>query len=192
MKYVVDTSLINKLVDGSVNLDELPQDGDLIATDVQIDEISRTKNIELRNLLLSAFDKVIEYNLPTESSESYKAIEEDLDSRNGGKANNRKDALIAEVALKNGYVLLTADWDLWRVALNHNIEVWFWASQLPKSQIPPMEPMTKKQFDFVKAEIENAYLHLIGKSQIDPAVIELLKLSALAEAQRRYESKEPW
>ena len=192
MKYVVDTSLINKLVDGSVNLDELPQDGDLIATDVQIDEISRTKNIELRNLLLSAFDKVIEYNLPTESSESYKAIEEDLDSRNGGKANNRKDALIAEVALKNGYVLLTADWDLWRVALNHNIEVWFWASQLPKSQIPPMEPMTKKQFDFVKAEIENAYLQLIGKSQIDPAVIELLKLSALAEAQRRYESKEPW
>ena len=192
MKYVVDTSLINKLVEGSVNLDELPQDGDLVATNVQIDEISRTKNIELRNLLLSAFDKVIEYNLPTESSESYKAIKADLDYRNGGKANNRKDALIAEVALKNGYVLLTADWDLWRVALNHNIEVWFWASQLPKSQIPPMEPMTKKQLDFVKAEIENAYLHLIGKSQIDPAVIELMKLSALAEAQRRYESKEPW
>jgi predicted nucleic acid-binding protein len=191
MKYVVDTSLINKLVDGSVNLDELPQDGDLVATNVQIDEISRTKNIELRNLLLSAFDKVIEYNLPTESNESYKAIKADLDSRNGGKANNRKDALIAEVALKNGYVLLTADWDLWRVALNHNIEVWFWASQLPKSQIPPMEPMTKKQLDFVKAEIENAYLHLIGKSQIDPVVIELMKLSALAEAQRRYESKEP-
>jgi len=55
-----------------------------------------------------------------------------------------------------------------------------------------MEPMTKEQFDFIKAEINRAYLHLIGHSQIDPVVIELMKLSALAEAQRRYESKEPW
>ena len=55
-----------------------------------------------------------------------------------------------------------------------------------------MEPITKDQLEFVKAEINNAYLHLIGKSQIDPVVIELMKLSALAEAQRRCESKDPW
>ena len=192
MKYVLDTSLIKKLVNGSVHLNELPDDGDLLVTYVQIDEINRTKNIERRKLLLSAFDKVIDYNLSTESGESYKAIKDDLDSRNRKKANNKEDALIAEVALKNGNVLLTADWDLWRVALNNNIEVWFWAAHLPKSQITPMEPMTKEQLDFVKAEINKAYLHLIGKSQIDPAVIELMKLSALSEADRRYHSKDPW
>ena len=192
MKYVLDTSLINKLVNGSVHLNELPDDGNLLVTYVQIDEINRTKNIERRKLLLSAFDRVIGYNMPAESGESYKAIKADLDSRNSGKANNKEDALIAEVALKTSYVLLTADWDLWRVALKHNIEVWFWAAHLPKSQITPMKPMTKEKLDFVKAEINKAYLHLIRKSQIDPVVIELMKLSALTEAQRRYESKEPW
>jgi len=55
-----------------------------------------------------------------------------------------------------------------------------------------MEPMTKEQFEFIKTEINRAYLYLIGNSDIDPVVIELMKLSALAEAQRRYESKESW
>ena len=52
--------------------------------------------------------------------------------------------------------------------------------------------MTKEQLEFIKDQINKAYLHLIGDTQIAPVVIELMKLSALAEAQRRYESKEPW
>ena len=31
MKYVVDTSLINKLIDGAVRADELPKDGSFVA-----------------------------------------------------------------------------------------------------------------------------------------------------------------
>jgi hypothetical protein len=55
-----------------------------------------------------------------------------------------------------------------------------------------MEPMTKEQLEFIKAEINRAYLFLLGHSDIDPVVIELMKLSALAEAERRHRSKEPW
>jgi len=56
----------------------------------------------------------------------------------------------------------------------------------------PMEPMTKEQHEFIKSEVQRAYLFLIGNSEIDPVVIELMKLSALAEAQRRFQAKEPW
>jgi hypothetical protein len=59
-------------------------------------------------------------------------------------------------------------------------------------KMEPMEPMTKEQLDFIKAEINRAYLFLLGHSDIDPVVIELMKLSALAESDRRYRSKEPW
>ena len=52
--------------------------------------------------------------------------------------------------------------------------------------------MTKEQLEFINHEVQKAYLFLLGKSEIDPVVIELMKLAALAEAQRRYESKEPW
>jgi len=55
-----------------------------------------------------------------------------------------------------------------------------------------MEPMTKEQLEFIKHEIQKAYLFLLGHSDIDPVVIELMKLSAIAEAQRRYQAKEPW
>jgi hypothetical protein len=55
-----------------------------------------------------------------------------------------------------------------------------------------MEPMTKEQHEFIKTEINRAYLFLLGNSDIDPVVIELMKLSALAEADKRYRSKEPW
>jgi hypothetical protein len=55
-----------------------------------------------------------------------------------------------------------------------------------------MEPMTKKQLESIKAEINRAYLFLLGNSDIDPVVIELMKLSALAETERRHRSKEPW
>jgi hypothetical protein len=44
MKYVVDTSLINRLVDGSIHADELPKDGSFVASHIQIDELNRTKN----------------------------------------------------------------------------------------------------------------------------------------------------
>lgn len=67
MKYVVDTSLINKLVDGSVHADELPKDGSFVASHIQIDELNRTKNGKRRSELLQKFSETIDEVLPTES-----------------------------------------------------------------------------------------------------------------------------
>jgi len=55
-----------------------------------------------------------------------------------------------------------------------------------------LNPKTKDQLEFINSEINQAYLLLLSHSDIDPVVIELMKLSALAEIQRRYQAKEPW
>ena len=55
-----------------------------------------------------------------------------------------------------------------------------------------LEPMTKDQLEYIKKEIKKTYLYLISHTAHDPQVIELMKLSALADVQRRYEAGEPW
>ena len=52
--------------------------------------------------------------------------------------------------------------------------------------------MTEDQLEDVKKEIMQIYLFLISKSGHNPMVVEFMKLSALADVQRRYETKEPW
>jgi hypothetical protein len=58
-------------------------------------------------------------------------------------------------------------------------------------QVQPRS-MTEDQLEDVKNEIIPIYLFLISKSVHNPMVVELMKLSALADVQRRYESEEPW
>jgi hypothetical protein len=53
-------------------------------------------------------------------------------------------------------------------------------------------PMTKDQLEYVKKEITRIYFFLISKTGHDPMIVELMKISALADVQRRYETKEPW
>ena len=53
-------------------------------------------------------------------------------------------------------------------------------------------PMTKAQLEYVKKEITRIYLFLISKTEHNPMMVELMKLSALADVQKRYETKEPW
>ena len=53
-------------------------------------------------------------------------------------------------------------------------------------------PMTEDQLEDVKKEIIQIYLFLISKSEHNPMVVELMKLSALADVQNRYETEEPW
>jgi len=55
-----------------------------------------------------------------------------------------------------------------------------------------LKPMTEDQLEFIKKEIKKTYLFLIGHTVHDPQVIEVMKLSALADVQRRYETGEPW
>ena len=52
--------------------------------------------------------------------------------------------------------------------------------------------MTEDQFENVKKEIFQIYLFLISKSEHNPMIVEFMKLSALADLQRRYETEEPW
>jgi hypothetical protein len=53
-------------------------------------------------------------------------------------------------------------------------------------------PMTKDQLENVKKEIIRIYFFLISKTGHDPMIVELMKLSALADIQKRYETGEPW
>ena len=53
-------------------------------------------------------------------------------------------------------------------------------------------PMTADQLEDVKKEITRIYFFLIDKTGHDPMIVELMKLSALADVQKRYETEEPW
>ena len=55
-----------------------------------------------------------------------------------------------------------------------------------------LEPMTKDQLEYVKNEIKKTYLYLISHTGFDPNVVEVMKLAALADVQRRYQMGEPW
>ena len=54
------------------------------------------------------------------------------------------------------------------------------------------KPMDEETLEYIKNEIKKTYLFLIGHTVHDPQVIEIMKLSALADVQRRYEAGEPW
>ncbi len=54
------------------------------------------------------------------------------------------------------------------------------------------EPMTEDQLEDVKKEIVQTYLYLVSRTGYDPKVIEVMKLSALADVQRRFEAGESW
>jgi len=138
MKYVVDTNIINWLVDGKIDNSMLPSDGEFVATHIQIDEINKTSDEERRARLFLTLASSLSDLLPTESAVwdvsrfnwskygdgvAYNSMKSQLDSLNGGKASNIKDALIAEVCLVNSHTLLTADQDLAKVAIDHGTMV---------------------------------------------------------------------
>lgn len=138
MKYVVDTNIINWLVDGTVQPEDLPSDGEFVVTHVQIDELNRTRDEERRARLFIKFATTVNGVVPTESMVAgisriglskvsdgslFSSLRAALDTRNGGKRNNAHDALIAEVAVTNGYVLVTADADLAEVVQQHGCKV---------------------------------------------------------------------
>ena len=138
MKYLVDTNIINHLVDGTVQPEDLANDGEFVATHVQIDELNKTKDEERRARLFIKFATTVDDVVPTESlvvgisriglskvsdGALYSSLRAALDARNSAKRNNAQDALIAEVAVKNGYVLITADADLAHVAQQHGGKV---------------------------------------------------------------------
>jgi len=55
-----------------------------------------------------------------------------------------------------------------------------------------MKPMNEDQLEYVKTEIKKTYLYLISHTGYDPEVIEIMKLAALADVQKRFEAGEVW
>ena len=131
---MVDTNVINWVVDGKIDRAALPGDVQFVATHIQIDEINRTSDEDRRARLFLVLTSTIRKLLPTESAVMdisrfdwckmgdgviYASIKNELDAKNGGRRNNIHDALISEAAIVNGFTLLTADLDLAEAAKNH-------------------------------------------------------------------------
>ncbi len=131
MQFVVDTCIINKLIEGKISLDKLPQNCSFFASHIQIDEINKTSDAERRSRLFLKFSEINPKLIPTESAiwgvsrwsqakwgngKLFGNLKQSLDVLNKSKPSNRNDALIAETAIVNGYTLLTSDKDLTEVA----------------------------------------------------------------------------
>jgi len=140
IKYVVDTSVFNWLANGSIKKDDLPSDGGFAITHIQMDEINKTKDDERRVQLFLLQASLNCKLLPTQSFVSdvsrtdhanggdgklFTILRSELDVLNRKKRNNVRDALIAEVAIANGYTLLTADEDLKSATEKHGGRVIF-------------------------------------------------------------------
>ena len=55
-----------------------------------------------------------------------------------------------------------------------------------------MKPMDADQLKYIKKQIIQTYLFLISHTGYDPEVVEIMKLSSLADVQKRYEAGESW
>jgi predicted nucleic acid-binding protein len=138
VRYVVDTCVFNWIADSFIKKDDLPSDGEFAITHVQVDEINKTEDEERRARLLLAQASLPCVLLPTQTfvfdisrfdhaklgdGKLFTSLRAELDKLNKGKRSNSRDALIAEAAIANGYVLLTADKDLKLTTERHGGEV---------------------------------------------------------------------
>ena len=144
-KYVVDTCVFNWLADSKIKRNSLPSDGGFAITHIQVDEINRTKDEERRARLSLMQTSLHCELLPTQSfvldvsrldhaklgdGKLFTSVKAELDTLNGSKKNNVRDALIAEAAIANGYTLLTADEDLKSATEKHFGKVMFFPTPI--------------------------------------------------------------
>lgn len=137
MKCILDTNVFNQMMDDDVAIAHLLPGVELIATHIQWDELSATKNDERRCELQDYYREVLDEQVATEAAaygvsrygqskysdgESYNEIKNRLDQLNNSKPNNVQDALIADTARIRGFVLVTHDQDLKTVAEEMGIE----------------------------------------------------------------------
>jgi predicted nucleic acid-binding protein len=144
MKYMLDTNVFNWLVQGDLSIDDLPSNGDFVATPVQRAELEATRTDEKREALLAMFSEVV-IDLYSASlsfdvrgagfdqgrwtdGKLASAIRSDLE-RKRKKRNNVQDALIAETAITNGFILVTCDGELRRAAEAHGCRVRFFSKK---------------------------------------------------------------
>jgi predicted nucleic acid-binding protein len=133
-----DTNVFNWLVQRDLSINDLPLNGEFVATPVQRSELEATPGDEKREALLAKFSEVVTdlysapfaFDVPGAGFDQGRwtdgklasAIRSDLD-RHRKKRNNIQDALIAETAITNGFTLVTCDGALRHVAEAHGCQV---------------------------------------------------------------------
>ena len=141
MKCMFDTNVFDKVLDGKISVESIAESVDVYATHIQSDEIDRMPKPERKNHLQQVFAKFFSGDprsddgrvVATESAvwdvsrwdsakfgdgDLYGNILNELNNIKK-KPNNIQDALIAETAIKNGFVLVTEDTNLRRVSRKH-------------------------------------------------------------------------
>ena len=130
-KFMVDTNIINRILDHNLDLKIFKgSDKAFFATHVQRDEIVKTPDATRRKELLSIFKEIAD-SVPTESAlwgkskwgkckwgedDLVEKIRIELDKKKKRK-NNSEDALIADTAIKNKFILITEDGPLHYVVM---------------------------------------------------------------------------
>lgn len=145
MKALLDSNIFNRICDGRLAFCSLSANTGLVVTNIQRAELDATRDPVRRSALNGVLESL---NPEVVAAESFaldvagagfdeakwnhdprvNGLKKDLDALNNQKENNLQDALIAEVALLNNYILMTADRDLATVAEKHRIQVVYFAT----------------------------------------------------------------
>lgn len=141
--FVLDTVIFNRVQGHQgprIDLSEdFPPNSVFVATKVQLGELENTPDETLRFKLTKTFHEINPKLVPatfsfdikgagwdeanwSDDDKRLKKLHNDLEAEKS-KLNNWQDALIAEVALKYGYWLATADKYLARTAIKHGVKV---------------------------------------------------------------------
>ena len=138
MRYILDTNVFNRILDGNFSLNTLPDGSEFVATPIQYEELKATPDSNRLTDLLAIFQCIgpeivnpsFSFDIPGagfdegawSNNDLAKTIKTSLDCVNK-KPNNWQDALIAGAAKKHGCTLVTADKTLAKVAEQHEISV---------------------------------------------------------------------
>ena len=126
MNFMLDTNIFNIVVNQNISLPQ-KKDYKYFSTEVQYIEINKTKNKDRREFLLNTFNLINPEIINSETalwgefswgerkfgyvSSDFIKIKEILDTLEY-KKNNKEDALIAEITIKYGFILITNDSNL--------------------------------------------------------------------------------
>ena len=128
--YMFDTNVFNDIVDSNIDISSLADGPTLYATHIQVDEIRKTPDEERRVRLEELFSEIPQESVPTESmiwdvsrwgkskwsdGELLSGIRQRLVGFGGRDESNDEDALLADIAINKGFILVTHDRCLYRV-----------------------------------------------------------------------------
>ena len=134
--YMLDTNVFNHILDEKFDIANL-KGLRLKATHIQWDEIGNTKDQGRKDALLSIFEFLTEETTPTTSAvfgisvfgaacpgssgadNIFPGMHQELGALNKKKRSNVRDILIAETSVRNGWILITSDSDLFLVVTKY-------------------------------------------------------------------------